>query len=93
VVVGCCYYRIFSCTYSKFDKTKERLLKMKDDMSGFAGGVVVTILMFFVGTCVGSDYSYTRMCTEDLLPLQETLADSLDLVQKYDECEWWEDEG
>jgi len=91
VDMGSFLVRTFGGIGSEYDKRKEK--PMNDDLSGFAAGVVVALIMFLLGTCVGSDYSYTRMCTEDLLPLQETLADSLDLAQKYDECEWWEDEG
>jgi len=49
----------------------------------------VMIFLFFAGTCAGSDYAYTMMCKKDLLPLQTTLADSLEIAQKYNECEWW----
>jgi len=65
---------------------------MNEETSGPIAAFIAMIFIFFVGTCVGSEYSYDRMCEEDLLPLQETLADSLSLAQKYDECEWWEDE-
>jgi len=64
---------------------------MNDD-SGFIFAMILMACTFFIGICAGSDYAYERMCREELLPLQETLVDSLSLVQRYEECEWWNED-
>lgn len=61
------------------------------------GGLFVTlgigILLFTAGSCMAESAAYEKMCHEDVLPHMTTLSDSLDIAQKYDECEWWGVEG